>query len=460
MSVCVFLGPTLDRAAARAVWDAPHYLPPVRQGDLYAAARRGPRAIGIVDGYFKGVPAVWHKEILWAMSEGIHVFGASSMGALRAAELDAFGMQGIGEVYASLQRGEWEDDDEVAVVHAPAELGYGALSEAMVNIRATLAAATAQGVVDRASARRLLDLAKARHYTERGFSQLLEDAVDLDPAVRRSFADWLPTGRVDQKAADAVSLIGVLRDRFSAPVAPLRAGFRFEHTEAWQQVVERSAAPPPAGSAAALALEAIKLDGSWRTHARAALLRGVLAAASERESQTFGSAHLASTRDMLRRAHGLWRAESLADWKSANGLDDRDHDDLLESEARVQHAASTRSLDADVVKELQVRGDYARYLAEAERVRDVLNAVDADWHERSANALAPSLHELLAEAGIACDPNELPAYASGSGFADVAALRRALLHRHRARAASGETGRGTSPEPRDEEPRAAPEDDA
>ena len=60
---------------------------PSAQGDVYRVAQERPSAIGIVDGYFEGVLSVWHKEILWAMAEGIHVFGSASMGALRAAEL-------------------------------------------------------------------------------------------------------------------------------------------------------------------------------------------------------------------------------------------------------------------------------------------------------------------------------------------------------------------------------------
>ena len=55
-----------------------------------------PRAIGIIDGVFLDVASVWHREILWALSQGVHVFGAASMGALRAAELDGFGMRGVG----------------------------------------------------------------------------------------------------------------------------------------------------------------------------------------------------------------------------------------------------------------------------------------------------------------------------------------------------------------------------
>ena len=45
--------------------------------------------------------------------------GASSMGALRAAELSQFGMVGIGEVYQAFKLGRLEDDDEVAIVHGP-----------------------------------------------------------------------------------------------------------------------------------------------------------------------------------------------------------------------------------------------------------------------------------------------------------------------------------------------------
>ena len=80
MSIIVFVGPTVPVETCRQVLDAT-YLPPVSQGDVYRAALDRPRAIGIIDGFFERVPAVWHKEILWAMARGIHVFGAASMGA-------------------------------------------------------------------------------------------------------------------------------------------------------------------------------------------------------------------------------------------------------------------------------------------------------------------------------------------------------------------------------------------
>lgn len=72
---------SLSRQEVSRVMDTV-YLPPVAQGDVYGAALGRPDAIGIIDGYFERVPSVWHKEILWAMAQGIHVFGSASVGAI------------------------------------------------------------------------------------------------------------------------------------------------------------------------------------------------------------------------------------------------------------------------------------------------------------------------------------------------------------------------------------------
>jgi hypothetical protein len=91
-----------------------------------------------VDGVFGTAPSVWHKEILDALDHGIAVFGAASLGALRAAELHGFGMEGVGTVFAAYRDGRQTRDDAVLVAHAPAELGFRPLSIALVDAEATL----------------------------------------------------------------------------------------------------------------------------------------------------------------------------------------------------------------------------------------------------------------------------------------------------------------------------------
>jgi len=240
----IFAGPTLpptSRAAGDAVFT---WRPPVQQGELYRAALARPAAIGIVDGYFEVVPTVWHKEILWAMAQGIPVYGAASIGALRAAELDGFGMRGIGRVYEAFRDGLLEDDDEVAVLHGPRELGYRPLTDAMVDIRATLAEAASAGVIAAAPAARLTEIAKGLFYKERSYAAVLDAAAatGLPGTTLQAFADWLPGGRVEQKRRDAEAMIEAIRLHLAAGAPPLRVSWRLAETAAWR-AARLSAAP-------------------------------------------------------------------------------------------------------------------------------------------------------------------------------------------------------------------------
>jgi hypothetical protein len=239
MKAVVFVGPTL---AGRAFDAGPGIVlrPPAAQGDVYRAARSKVRAIGLVDGAFETVPSVWHKEILFALSRGIRVYGAASMGALRAAELAPFGMTGIGAVFRDYRSGRIERDDDVAVLHAPAEEGYRPLSEALVDMRATLKAAARAGVVSAKTARALEHLAQATFFKDRSW-QKISSLAAADGLPKRQLArlvEWLPDNRVEQKRRDALLLIAAVRRHLSRPARPFRPRFTFQHTAFWQTVVE------------------------------------------------------------------------------------------------------------------------------------------------------------------------------------------------------------------------------
>lgn len=232
----IFAGPSLPPKLRPAAGPSLQWRPPVRQGELYRAALTRPSIIGVIDGYFEVTPTVWHKEILWAMAEGIHVYGAASAGALRAAELDSFGMRGIGRVYEDFRDGVLQDDDEVAVLHGPEEVGYPPVTEAMVNIRVTLAAAVQQDVIAPEIAAGLREIAKRLFYKERSYEALLEAAANAGwPAASlRDLVQWLPGGRVDQKQSDAHAMIATIRAHLRAGVNPLRISYRLADTAAWQ----------------------------------------------------------------------------------------------------------------------------------------------------------------------------------------------------------------------------------
>lgn len=243
MTVCVFVGPTLPVTSAREIVDA-IYLPPARRGDIVRTVRtHAPSTLVLIDGYFEQVPSVWHKEILWALQGGVAVYGAASMGALRAAELAQFGMIGVGRIFEAYAQGKFEpfaepfeDDDEVAIVHGPAEIGYPA-TEAMVDIRATLVAAGHAGVLEPDEIQLVAAVAKGLFYKHRTWDKILMDTgVCSGVADIRllAFRNWLADNRVPQKRLDAEAVLREIAGTMPKPREPL---FRFERTVLWQSMV-------------------------------------------------------------------------------------------------------------------------------------------------------------------------------------------------------------------------------
>jgi hypothetical protein len=234
----IFAGPSLP-PAFRPSGATLGWRPPVKQGEVYEAALSQPAIIGIIDGNFESTPTVWHKEILWAMAQGIHVYGSASIGALRAAELHPFGMVGIGRIFEAFRDGVLEEDDEVAVLHGPEELGYPAVTEAMVNIRATVEEAVAGGVLDSALADQLIRISKTLFYKERSWDTIFRRCAGLGLPPLDRFTAWLRIGAVDQKRADGLKMMAAMLAHLSTGVTPLTVSFRFNNTGYHQTVARR-----------------------------------------------------------------------------------------------------------------------------------------------------------------------------------------------------------------------------
>ena len=434
MSVYVFLGPTLPVADARQVLDAV-YLPPARQGDVYRLTQlRRPTAIGLVDGHFNQVPAVWHKEILWAISAGIAVYGAASMGALRAAELAPFGMRGVGRVFEAYRDGvlppyggePFEDDDEVAVIHAPGEAGYRPLSEAMVNIRCSLAAAADAAVIGKTTRDRLLHLAKELFYPERSYQRLLQRAASLDLPRQelRDLAEWLPTGRRDQKREDALRLLQVIEDELRGPPAANTIKFRFQHTVQWQSAMaEVGAAQPPTPAV----LVELRLQGAPYLEARRAALARLLALAPPSPGQR--------PLEVLARELGLPTGDQL------DRVLGEHHDQPDEVESLWRKTLQRAGLEAAVadlpvsllerhlMDWLRECGDYPRLQARAECKRQLLASLRPPPAATELSGLeALQLQDWYFDQRLGrAIPADLEAYVASLGFADLAAFNQAIL---------------------------------
>jgi hypothetical protein len=235
----VFVGPSLPAPEVLAVLDA-HLLPPAVAGDVLRSALEEAPAILLIDGLYESVASVRHKEILFALSRGVRVLGCSSMGALRASELDVYGMEGVGQVYEWYRTGILEDDDEVAVRHGPASDGFRPLSEALVNIRALLQHAQEQELLSPDLTARLLAHARGLHYAGRSWPALVEaaPALGVPQGVVTRLAALARQGVANVKAADARRALARLSS--GATRSPVAAPFILEETIFLRQDLERA----------------------------------------------------------------------------------------------------------------------------------------------------------------------------------------------------------------------------
>ncbi|TCU40899.1 TfuA-like protein [Rhizobium azibense] len=206
----VFVGPSLPDAESFAGEEV-FVCPPAVQGDVLAAVRRGASVIGLIDGGFEYTAPVWHKEILYALSQNVAVLGAASMGALRAAECQLFGMIGIGRIFHEYQTGVTVDDSDVALLHGPIDYGYKSLTVPLVNVRATLDKLESENKLAPAMRVRLEESASQIFFKERTWQSIIAGCDTASVVPPRKLLSLLVSNAVDQKRADALALLEAVR---------------------------------------------------------------------------------------------------------------------------------------------------------------------------------------------------------------------------------------------------------
>lgn len=220
MTIIAFVGPSLPRAE-REPYPGILWQPPCAAGDLLRLDAAPGDTICIIDGWFDHRPAVRHKEILELLSRGVRILGASSMGALRAAEMEAFGMIGVGAIFRAYASGRLTGDDEVALAHGPAEWDWRPLSVPLVDVRATLHRALRTRALARKEVEALMRAAAGLHYVDRTWMGAV-DGVALDPSAKRRITAWVKPHSVGQKNLDAHACLAAANVLRGAPIPSVR----------------------------------------------------------------------------------------------------------------------------------------------------------------------------------------------------------------------------------------------
>jgi len=445
MTTIVYLGPSLPIEEAREILPDATYRPPAAQADIVSAIESEPvDTVVLIDGTFRQSLSVWHSEICYALSEGIRVMGASSMGALRAAETAEYGAIGIGRIYDWYKTGKVTGDDEVALLHGDESQGYRGLSEPLVNIRATLEDAVEDLRLDASLARSTIAIAKRLFFPERSIGAILLGLSEggVEEADRSTVEACLREHYVDQKKLDAVECL-----RFVATAPSHERGRRtptFDFTRSYvfetlynldrSVTTQHGNAVPLQDIAEHVALH----HPEFGSLIEAALNRGVLAFIASVLDVHPGRDDLEEERRRFAQARQLTAEADVQAWRKINHLNAREFDRLIgqlaAARALRRWLLSNRGLDRGVkyvLDELRLNGEYPRWAEAAAEEHVIATAYgDADY---SAALQDPVFLVADHVAATGCMVEAAPEWAFDAGFEDaegvVEALRRAAISR-------------------------------
>ncbi|MBO0879785.1 MAG: hypothetical protein J2P17_05325 [Mycobacterium sp.] len=396
--VVVFIGPTLPLSEAREVLPGAQFLGPARRGDVTRVVlERRPAVVVLIDGLFNTVPAVVHKEILFALTSGVRVIGAASMGALRAAELCTYGMEGVGEIFRRFHSGVWDCDDEVAVTHGPAESGYRAASVALANIRIGLEQACQRRLLPPGRAAGIVEELRAVFYPERCWQHVFAIAHKLgasEPEIAGLKA-FVAAEAPDAKRDDAVEALSLVSRwcESNAQQVSTAAAFDFESTVYWRRLLSEVRAALPTGSDhgnndagvdydPALVRDA-RLQRDARELHRGAVLLYLLLAHEQQNMPAPGLEQLKLAVARFSRRRGLRTAEQVRAFYHEQQLTNKEIEFLARAELTLDALLARRSgeLNALLALELKRQG---RFAAARERV----SAKECHLQARGVNSLA------------------------------------------------------------------------
>ena len=210
----VYLGPTLNREEASKILEA-DYRDPAKKGDFLRLSHASDekKYVGFIDGVFlHDYPPSPIEVYHLATRKNIELIGASSLGALRAVELEKFGMKGIGKIFQLFKNGILDADDEVAVTFVRDKNILQ--SEALIDIRFNLFLAYKKGIITKETKKRFVKIAKNIYFPFRNYDDIIRLTQEQFPSIHdelENFRDYILKNRDSLKARDARKLLKYLK---------------------------------------------------------------------------------------------------------------------------------------------------------------------------------------------------------------------------------------------------------
>ncbi|HYX56944.1 MAG TPA: TfuA-like protein [Nitrososphaeraceae archaeon] len=210
----IFLGPSLSHEKARKIFQA-DFRGPAKKGDLLRASGDidDSTIVCLVDALFlQDYPPSPIEVYQLMLNKNIKLYGAASLGALRAVELEKFGMIGMGKIFELYKKGKLTADDEIAVTFVEGE--HQLQSEAMIDIRFNLFLAHRMGIINEITKKTIAKVAKDIYFPYRNYTDILDQTQKQYPAISKdlkSFRTYIIKNRQSLKERDTIKLINYVK---------------------------------------------------------------------------------------------------------------------------------------------------------------------------------------------------------------------------------------------------------
>lgn len=210
----IYGGLSITAEQVAAILPGANFSGPIARDNLLRDIDLGYQVVGIIDGLFYQALAVTAGEIMDAIRCGLKVYGSSSMGAMRAVELEPFGMIGCGKIVELIKETPIFRDDYLGQSISTEE--FGPKSVSWVDLHFELKRQIAAGKIKESDAKTLLTLYSEIHFARR-------NGEELKLALATLGADHTWNPRMDklfqelksQKHLDAIDLLQQIRQELA-----------------------------------------------------------------------------------------------------------------------------------------------------------------------------------------------------------------------------------------------------
>jgi hypothetical protein len=273
------------------------------------------------------------------------------------------------------------------------------------------------------------------HYVTRSYAAVLAGLPDAPLARLRA---WLPEHRVQQKRQDALELLRTLREagRAGSPgsIEPFEASFRFEPTDAWEQLSRRSVHRQTTSSldprTTAPLLDELRLAarGSYGSAVEGALARALASVEARRHDLVIDEALLGEAANHFFLRHGTLSPEAIQAWMAAERLDAEGLTRYMQREARLHWVRTLYAAEIldHLPDHLRATGALIPLLSRARAKRALLDQLGEDHFGVDPAEAAALLEWFFTRRRAQPAPGNADACAQVLGFESGERLLRAL----------------------------------